>query len=113
MQLNEGLERLGAKEGRPGWTVEGEVFAQTAVEHIVLPSTLKRLEARTFFACKQLKTVEIQTGVEYVGKECFCFSKIEDITLPSTLREMGDDVFKYCTSLRTVYVQEGCAADVR
>ena len=46
--LNEGLERLGAKETRDGWEYEGRTFSETAIESIRIPSTLKRIEEETF-----------------------------------------------------------------
>ena len=111
--LNEGLERLGAKETRDGWEYEGRAFSETAIESVRLPSTLKRIEAEAFYQCDNLQTVEIPNGVEHIGKTCFSSSKIEEITLPGTLREINEDAFKYCWSLKTVWAEEGCALDVR
>lgn len=71
MQLNEGLVKLGEKGVVNGWKYEGEVFYETAIESIKLPSTLKRLEYQTFYHCDNLKSVEIPNGVECIGKECF------------------------------------------
>lgn len=68
MRLNEGLEKLGAKEVIGGNQCEGGVFTGCAIESIVVPSTLKRIEASTFCCCKSLKSVEIQSGVERIGK---------------------------------------------
>lgn len=60
VQLNEGLEKLGQKDTN-GYG--GAVFSSAAIESVVVPSTLKRLEDRTFCGCKSLKTVEIRSGV--------------------------------------------------
>ena len=68
MRLNEGLEKLGAKEVIGGNQCEGGVFARCAMESIVVPSTLKRIEASTFCSCTSLKRIEIQSGVERIGK---------------------------------------------
>lgn len=93
MRLNEGLERLGAKEIIGKYEYEGDVFCETAIEFIALPSTLKRIEAKTFANCKNLKCVEIPNGVEYLGKECFSGSGTKEITLPETLREICAGAF--------------------
>ena len=92
--------------------VEGEVFACSAVKRIKLPSTLKRLEYRTFSFCKNLIRIEIPSGVEYIGKDCFDSSEIGEIALPSTLREIGEDALK-CSYLRTVWVEDGCTLDIK
>ena len=55
VQLNEGLEKLGAKEEVcDKLESEGEVFAYSAVENIRIPSTMKRVEAGTFKCCYYL-----------------------------------------------------------
>ena len=111
--LNEGLERLGAKETRDGWEYEGRAFGETAIESVRLPSTLKRIEREAFYQCDNLQTVEIPNGVEYIGINCFSSSRIEEIALPGTLREINEDALKYCWSLKTVWAEEGCTLDVR
>ena len=93
MRLNEGLEKLGEKEVINGNEWEGCVFSGSAIESIKLPSTLKRLEEWTFYNCKNLKRIEIPSGVEYIGKLCFSNSRIEEVLLPSTLKEIDQDAF--------------------
>ena len=68
MQLNEGLEKLGAKETFNGSEYEGEVFEYSAIENVRIPSTVKRLEKETFYDCENLKNIEIPDNVEYIGK---------------------------------------------
>lgn len=113
VSLNEGLEKLGEKEIINSEKVEGEVFSDTAIKSIRLPSTLKRVEARMFESCQNLKRVEIPSGVEYIGTECFMDSGIKKITLPDTLKKIGKDAFDDCPSLRTVWVEEGCTLNIR
>ena len=69
--LNEGLEKLGAREVICGKEYEGQAFYKSAVESVILPSTLKRIEAETFSWCRALKSVRIPDGVEYIGRGCF------------------------------------------
>ena len=113
MQLNEGLEKLGEKEVINGREYEGAVFYETAIEAITLPSTLKRLEKKTFSYCHNLKQLEIPDGVEYIGERCFSYSGIKKIMLPRTLNKISKDTFKDCTYLKTVFVKTGCAVDVK
>ena len=68
VQLNEGLQKLGAKEVVNGRECEGEVFFGSALESIRLSSTLKRIEYRTFNCCEYLRSIEIPSGVECIGE---------------------------------------------
>lgn len=88
-------------------------FKHSTIENIKLPSTLKRIEAETFYNCRNLKSVEIPGGVEYIGRECFCGSGIEEVVLPDTLRATGDGIFNRCSSLKTVWAEEDCTLDVK
>ena len=76
VQLNEGLQKLGAKEVVNGRECEGEVFLGSALESIRLPSTLKRIEYRTFSCCENLRSIDIPSGVECIGEKCFTDSRI-------------------------------------
>ena len=65
--LNEGLEILGTDEyGDDGKPLLG-VFYNSAVENVVLPSTLKRIEYSAFKGCTNLKSVELPSGLERLG----------------------------------------------
>lgn len=78
-----------------------------------LPSTLKRLEDRTFSGCKSLKDVQLRQGLESIGKQCFSGSGIEEVTLPGTLMEIEDLAFHDCSSLTVVWVEADCLVDVQ
>ena len=44
------------------------VFQESAVESVELPSTLKRIEYNTFKKCKNLRSIVLPDGLEFVGK---------------------------------------------
>ena len=115
--MNEGLEKLGERTFVEGEKLEGRVFANSEIESIRFPSTLKRIEAGTLYNCTDLKSVEIAEGVEYIGDECFDVlrgsNRLEEVVLPGTLREMGENVFEGCDNLKVVWVGEGCIIDIR
>ena len=73
--LNEGLERLG-KCASDGKSYHKGVSCYTQIESIRLPSTLKWIEHEAFYDCKDLKSAEIQSGVERVWEKCFMHSGI-------------------------------------
>lgn len=86
---------------------EGGVFADSAIETINLPSTLKRIESMTFCECCGLKNIEIPDGVEYIGKECFKYSAIEMIKLPSKLKTIEAKIFFGCKNLKSIEIPNG------
>ena len=47
-----------------------------------IPSTLKVIDAHTFFRCKQLKKAEFSEGLEEIGIGAFAESGIENAVLP-------------------------------
>lgn len=100
--MNKGLNELGES-----------AFDHCAIESILLPSKLKRIESWAFYKCDDLTCVEIPNGAEFIGRECFKFSGIEEITLPNTLKEMDENVFSDCKGLRTIWVEDGCTLDIR
>ena len=113
MQLNDGLEELGAKEVINGSKYEGEVFTESAIERVTLPSALKRIEEKTFYGCEHLKSVKILSGTECIGEGCFENSHIVEITLPNTLENIGDYAFYRCKHLKTVWVEKDYVIDIR
>ena len=57
-KLNEGLEVLGTNEYPDGHDWCG-VFYGSALEEVVLPSTLKRIEYYAFAYCKNLRRIQL------------------------------------------------------
>lgn len=81
-ELNEGLEVLGTKWSDGENEFRGMVFAHSGIESVEIPSTLKVIDAYTFFRCKQLKKVEFSEGLEEIGAGAFAESGIENAVLP-------------------------------
>ena len=71
VQLNEGLKVLGTDEFTLGDKQYLGVFQGSGLRDIVFPSTLKRVEYRTFAGCGNLKAIEFPDGLEYLGEHCF------------------------------------------
>ena len=112
---------LGAEEKFDGKAYKGEVFRDSTLRSIAIPSTLKVIERRAFEGCRNLKKVEFPEGMESLGggqessdawSRLFKDSEVREVALPSTLREMSPRVFKGCDSLRTVRVAKDCPVDV-
>ena len=73
--LNEGLEKLGECTS-DGKGYHKDAFSYTKVERVALQLTLKWIEHEAFYDCKDLKSVEIQSGVKYVGEKSFMHNGI-------------------------------------
>ena len=102
------------------FTLEDEAFQNlTALEKVVLPSSLKEIPDGAFSGCKALKSVIIPDSVTRIGDDAFknCSAlvfayKSEDYStegenaideeifyMPSGLLEIGSSAFESCTSL--------------
>ena len=81
VELNEGLEILGANTYIDSEQEYSGVFHSSGLESIKLPSTLKRIEYKAFNDCKNLKSIELPGNVDLIGNKCFSSSGIEDIFL--------------------------------
>ena len=106
MQLNEGLEVLGTDDHPDGQNWCG-VFQGSAVEGVLLPSTLKRIEYSAFENCKSLKRIALPAGLECVATKCFWESVLKSISFPPSVKVIEKDSFYQCKCLRTVTFAEG------
>ena len=108
-ELNEGLETLGT-QGETGCGV----FADSGLEELRLPSTLRRIESGALQYCRA-RTVSLPEGLWYVGSQCFAGSAIGQVLLPASLEVVREPLEDFCEAFRRVYVAEGCplAAELR
>ena len=87
--------------------LRGSAFSESGIESIRIPSTLKVIEAITFYQCKNLKTVEFSEGLERIEFGAFVQSGIRSIVLPTSTRAVCAQAFGWCKQLRTVRLNEG------
>lgn len=62
---------------------------------IVIPKSIKKIENWTFQRCRSLENVDLNEGLEEIGKRAFQLTGIKSIQLPSTLKTMGEEAFAY------------------
>ena len=91
--LNEGLEVLGTSQRLKPTEKDNGVFAESAVEEIGFPSTLKKIESYAFWNCKKLKCVTLPEGLETIGEYSFSNSWLKEVTVPSTVVEIMENAF--------------------
>lgn len=57
--------------------------------------------------CKNLKTIELPDGLEYLGECCFSETGLESVDFPASLRTVSQGSFFQCESLKSVKFAEG------
>lgn len=98
VKFGEGLETLGTNDYLGGGTLGA--FEGSAVEHVSLPSTLRRIEYSAFEDCKNLKSIELPDALEYVGMLSFCRSGLESVVLPTALKTVQCKAFMECEAMK-------------
>lgn len=88
-------------------------FWDCGLEELVLPASMRKISAKAFEYCGQLKNVQLNEGLEKLGEKeiidgkeyegnVFAFSTIESIRLPSTLKGIEANTFLHCENLKRV-----------
>ena len=76
-----------------------------SVSHVGPGTMLKHL---SFSDCKKLETVELNEGLQKIGRQTFQRCKsLRGITFPSTLIDIGEKSFSACTRLNKIVLNEG------
>lgn len=72
---------------------------------IVLPTSIERLDDKTFMDCTALVSINIPYFTSYIGCHCFmgCQS-LSSIDLPIYLERIGEGCFAYCVNLREISI---------
>lgn len=83
-------------------------FFYAPFESIILPPSVKRIEAQGFFACSSLKSIVLPAEIEFIGEKAFedC-EALESITLSAKLKEIGPAAFRNCNELTELVFPEG------
>ena len=103
--LNEGLEALGTDEYSKAGSWNG-VFESSTLEHVELPSTLKRIEYSAFRDCEGLRSVVLPDGLEVIGRRAFRDTGLTQVRLPRSLRDVQVGAF-YLSPLASVVCESG------
>ena len=107
MQFSEGLETIGYA-----------AFAESRVESVALPASLRTVSQCAFIKCRNLRTVKFREGLEVLGTDkrrgdgglfggVFQDTSVERVELPSTLRRIEYQAFAHCRNLRHIDLPDG------
>lgn len=76
-------------------------FYQSAIQKIVIPSSVKIIGNSAFYDCKDLKIVDFSNDsqLEIIESEAFSSSGVEKIIIPSTTKIINENAFHNCEKL--------------
>ena len=98
---NAGLETVELAEGIE--TLSYNVFYNTDIKEITMPSTLKKIEFGAFMLCENLEKVTLNEGLKTIEGCAFgeC-TKLTEIIIPSTVEELTEAAFARSDNLKNV-----------
>lgn len=87
--------------------VRDKGFFYANVEKVILPPSVRRIEAQAFFA-SSIKEIILPDSVEFIGEKAFedC-EQLVSITLSANLKEIGSASFRNCNELTELSFPEG------
>lgn len=75
-------------------TIGRMCFAVTAVEEVILPEGVERIESKAFVDCGKLRKINFPEGLQTIKDKSFMnCSSLTEVVLPETLTELGDYAF--------------------
>lgn len=84
---------------------EGAFENNTTVEKIILPDSVKQIDAYAFWGCKNLRTVTLGKGLTNVGDFAFMnCTGLETITIPDNVRSIGIQAFAGCPRFEDITI---------
>lgn len=106
--MNTALEALVLPEGVI--RIESVAFANCRqLKEVVLPDGLKQIEAETFIHCLHLKSIRFPAKLTVIKEKAFRGNGfLEPVELPPSVRLIEGDAFTACSRLRHVIVPEDC-----
>ncbi len=83
-------------------------FYADSLKSVILPPSVKRIEAQGFFACSGLEVLALPDSVEYIGEKAFedC-TALSSVTFSKKLTEIGSAAFRNCNALESLTLPEG------
>ncbi len=81
-------------------TLSNEVFKDTKIKTITIPSSVTSIGSKAFYNCSELTSVVIPNSVTSLGDSVFEKCKnLKSVTLGSGITKLGKGTFTYCPNL--------------
>lgn len=93
--------------GHPVRVIGATAFWPSCFKEVVLPETIKIIENRAFYKCKDLEKINFPKSLTDIGRGAFadCHS-LSSLTIPGTVG-FDAEAFCSCSNLKTVKLKEG------
>ncbi len=93
-----------------GITAVGDsAFFKTAVEKIILPSTVIVVRSDAFRECRQLREVILNDGLKTIAESAFKQTEnLSEISIPDSVKHIGSECFA-CSGIKSVKLPENSA----
>lgn len=89
--------------GYPVTAIEQNAFIGSDLTEIVLPDTIKIIDASAFYGCIFLNKINIPENLEYIGEEAFAYcSSLKAISINSPQINVSQYAFYNCWELKNV-----------
>lgn len=74
---------------------------------VVLPHTIKKINAYAFEWCTEIESIEIPEGCVFIGNSAFSrCENLSDVILPETLEYIDTSAFSYCNSIESISIPD-------
>lgn len=81
----------------------GDLVIPETFEHEDVTYTVTAVDARAFFSCNQLTSIELPSTVTEIGNSAFInCSNLKSVTLPAGLKTIDNAAFLGCSALETI-----------
>ena len=88
--------------------IKAFAFANSEIEEVSFPDSLKKIEKLAFYECSRLKSVDFGNGIDEIdGAMAFAYCSITKLEIPSQIKTIGDGAFYNCDKLKEVKFNEG------
>lgn len=75
------------------------------ITSINIPDSVTKIGYKAFYNCKNLNTIIMKDGIEYIGEEAFCYCEnLTNLSMPNSISEIGKNAFKGCSKLESVKI---------
>ena len=93
-------------------SVEDAAFSDTAIEKLVLPSTVVAVKDNAFADCRQLKEVVLDEKLNFIGRQAFMNTvSLSKINIPDEVEYIGSKCFSY-SGIKSVKLPENSSYTV-
>lgn len=89
--------------------IEKHAFYECSrLKEVSFPDSLKKIEKLAFYECSRLKSVDFGNGIDEIdGAMAFAYCSITKLEIPPQVKTIGDGAFYYCDELKEVKFNEG------